>query len=277
MKREQYLRRRLHTLSALTEAVAAMRALSAHHFRLSRQSLPNTRVYRDEIEAALAATGLSQQIDIAAPLGVLLVVSDLGLCGDYNSRLVQATVGEFQLLGTGPLYSIGHRPQAQLTRFGLTPRRHYPAPTSVDGLPTLLLQVAEDVLDDLVHREIRGLNVISARFEGAGRFSPVITPVLPIHQSRTDKPVRMTPYQSRNRLEAVTVREYLYTILFELLLDALASEHGMRLVATESARQWLEETTETVRRRLASNRREIATQEVLDIVAGSRVRRARAT
>jgi F0F1-type ATP synthase gamma subunit len=73
-------------------------------------------------------------------------------------------------------------------------------------------------------------------------------------------------------LAAVAVREFLYTTLHELLLDSLASEHGMRLLAAESARQWLDETSETVRRQLAASRRESTTQEVLDIVAGSRPR-----
>ena len=73
-------------------------------------------------------------------------------------------------------------------------------------------------------------------------------------------------------MTAVAVREFLYTTLHELLLDSLASEHGMRLLAAESARQWLDETSETVRRQLSASRREATTQEVLDIVAGARAR-----
>jgi F0F1-type ATP synthase gamma subunit len=69
------------------------------------------------------------------------------------------------------------------------------------------------------------------------------------------------------------VREFLYTTLHELLLDSLASEHGMRLLATESARQWLDEASASIRRDLAASHREATTQEVLDIIAGSRPRR----
>jgi len=54
------------------------------------------------------------------------------------------------------------------------------------------------------------------------------------------------------------------------LLDSLASEHGMRLLAAESARQWIDETKDSVHRQLTACRREAATQEVLDIVAGAR-------
>ena len=96
MKRERYLRRRLHTLETLEDAVSAMRSLSAHHFRLSRQALPAARSYRDEIENALAEVGVSQVMDFTAPPGLLLVVSDLGLCGDYNTRLVDFERSAFE-------------------------------------------------------------------------------------------------------------------------------------------------------------------------------------
>ena len=275
MKREQYLRRRLHTLKTLNEAVSAMRSLSAHHFRLSRQALPAARAYRDEIENALAEVGVSQEMNFAAPPGLLLIVSDLGLCGDYNTRLVQTAVEEYQQEGEGPLYCVGRRPRAVLARYDIKPQRLYHAPASVDGLPGLLLQLAQDMLDDFLRQEIGSLFVVSARFEGAGRFSPVVTRVLPIRSSRPAEPLRPTHYQSHRRLAAVAVREFLYTTLHELLLDSLASEHGMRLLAAESARQWLDETSETVRRQLSASRREATTQEVLDIVAGSQLRKKR--
>lgn len=274
MKREQQLHRRLHTLHALNEAVSAMRSLSAHHFRLSRQALPAARAYRDEIETALAEAGVQQGLGFVAPPGLLLIVSDLGLCGDYNTQLVEAAARE-RRQETGPLYCVGRRPRAVLQRYRIEPQRIYHAPASVDGLPNLLLELAQDILDDFERRIIGSLLVVSARFKGAGRFSPVVTHVLPIRTSRPAGPLRPTHYQSDRWLAAVAVREFLYTTLYELLLDSLASEHGMRLVAVEGARQWLDETSEGVRRQLAATRREATTQEVLDIVAGARVRQRR--
>jgi F-type H+-transporting ATPase subunit gamma len=272
MKREQYLRHRLHTLKTLNDAVSAMKSLSAHHFRLSRQALPAARAYREQIEMALADVGVRQAMDFTAPIGLLLIVSDLGLCGDYNTRLVQTAVEEYHQEDKGSLYCVGRRPRAVLARYDIKPQRLYHAPASVDGLPSLLLQLAQDMFDDFLRRQIGSLFVVSARFEGAGRFSPRVTRVLPIRSSLPTKPLRPTNYQSHRRLAAVAVREFLYTTLHELLLDSLASEHGMRLLAAESARQWLDETSETVRRQLSASRREATTQEVLDIVAGTRTR-----
>lgn len=268
MSRERVLQRRLHTLNTLEEAISAMRSLSAHHFRLSRQLLPTARCYRDEIERAVVEAGVDQLPDTTAPTGFLLIVSDLGLCGDYNVRLVKAALEQQQQRGDSPLFCVGRRPRAILARHKIQPRKTYAAPTSVDGLSSLLLNLAEDMLDEFAERRIGSLAVISARFEGAGHFKPVVTPVLPIQPRRVGNPLRSTTYQTFRHLAAVAAREYLYTTLYELLLDSLASEHGMRLIAAESARSWLEDTGRSVKQSLAAGRREIATQEVLDIVAG---------
>ncbi|MEZ6120021.1 MAG: F0F1 ATP synthase subunit gamma [Pirellulaceae bacterium] len=130
------------------------------------------------------------------------------------------------------------------------------------------------MLDDFLHQSMGSLFVVSARFEGAGRFSPIVTQILPIRPTRIAVPLRSTAYQSQYYLVAVAVREYLYTTLHELLLDALAAEFGMRLIAAESARHWLDDTVRAVRRQLSARRREGTTQEVLDIVSGARYREA---
>jgi F0F1-type ATP synthase gamma subunit len=82
MKQERYLRRRLHTLHTLCEAVSAMKSLSAHHFLQCRQALPAARAYRDEREQAIADIGVSQAENVTIAPALLLIASDLGLCGD---------------------------------------------------------------------------------------------------------------------------------------------------------------------------------------------------
>jgi dehydrogenase E1 component/ATP synthase gamma subunit len=60
--------------------------------------------------------------------------------------------------------------------------------------------------------------------------------------------------------------------LYQVLLDALASEHGMRLTAAEAALQWIDQASEQTARKLSASRSEAATQELLDIVGGANER-----
>jgi F-type H+-transporting ATPase subunit gamma len=274
MKRELQLTKRLHTLHALEEAVTAMKSLAAHHFLLARRSLQAGRHYRSEIEALIRKFGFPIHPIVDAPAGILLLTSDLGLCADFNSRLSQHASEMPATFPKARYYVVGRRGCNALRKKTQDIYRNYFAPASVDGLAGSLRTVAEDVFTDYGQRNISRLIVVSARFEGAGRFSVSQTQVLPLHFPADGEPAILSPWQSPAHLLQVALREYLYIVLYELLLDSLAAEHGMRLVAAETARKWIRDSSQTVQRQLSAVRRENSTQEVLDIVAASRKMRS---
>ena len=201
-----------------------------------------------------------------------MVGAELGLCGSYNSTLADAGARRRAELGPGPTVCMGRRASILLTRRGVALDRSYDAPTSVHGIPQALMGLSQDLLSAHVDKGLGGLEVVSSRFEGVGAHRPVITRLLPVDvPPATTGPV--VRYVTRERAAVIAVREQLYVILHELLLDALASEHGARLQATQSAERWLDERAGHLRRFLASARREASTQEVIEIAAGARARR----
>lgn len=272
MKRQQSLQHRLQTLATLQDAVGAMRSLSAHHFRRARQSLQAARKYRSEMETIVAKIGINQQRHVGPPGGLLVVASDLGLCGDYNSRLSHLAVAESHKHAASTVYSVGRRVRGSLAKHALVPTRSYDAPASLEGLSLLLLGLSQDVLDDYNSRKIGKLYVVSASFGGVGHFDPVSMRVLPIEPINSTSITGGSQYVDSNVLLGVAVREFLYITLYTILLDALAAEQGMRLMAAESAIEWLDSTAIATEHRLLSARSEAATQELLDIVAGGRKR-----
>lgn len=276
MKREGRLKRRLRTLRTLSEAVTATKSLAAHHYSEARAALAPAEAYREALDRVVRQTGI--WIDSReSPVGMLLVAADLALDGDYSARLTEAAL---KTGGEGPLYCVGRRPRGRLTRSGRPIHRHYSMPLSLDGLPTFLLQLAQDLLDDHAAGHLGSLVVVSARFLGVGRFEPDVTQVIPPPVlSRHDvesaerkaarlEPFHPSPYVSATHLRAVALREWLYTVLYGLMLDALAAEHGARLVATDAAQRWIDDSIAAVGRELANTRREGATQEVLEIASG---------
>jgi F-type H+-transporting ATPase subunit gamma len=272
MKREQSLRRRLQSQGTLYEAVLAMKSLSAHHFRIARTALSAARVYRRDIDAALAALGFVPPVLHAAQPGLVLIGSDLGLCGGYNSHLVQKAAEQQASLQFAVVYCVGRRPVSLLARAGLPITRLYQAPTSVIGLTPLLLRLAEEILSDHMAGKFSSLHVISARFEGVGAYAPVCMQLWPVPPVRQAVPGRLSDYVSRERLITVALREFLYIVFFQILLDALAAEYSTRLVATSAAAEWLKTRIAETHRQLAMIRREASTQELLEIVSGARRR-----
>lgn len=273
MKREHSLRRKLQSFETLSEAIGAMKSLAAHHFRAARSALPAARAYRERVDEAIAALGWLPQPPAGDASAILLVAADLGLCGGYNSQLAAAAVEQFVQLKPQRFYCVGHRPLSVLRRAGIIVSRQYHAPTSVSGLTELLLRLGEDLLEDFLGGSFDSLHVASAQFDGVGSFTPICTRLLPIETPTSDSTMKPSPYVSSDRLAAVAIREYLYIRLFQSTLDSLASEHGARLVATESAGQWLSDRIEIANRQLSAIRREASTQEVLDICSTSQRRR----
>jgi len=114
--------------------------------------------------------------------------------------------------------------------------------------------------------------VVATPFTGVGNQKPVTTRLLPLP---TMLPPQPAPAVAPRLItpEAVAQwarRELLYVTLYDLLIDALAAEHGARLMSTQSAESWLNARYDTLKRRLASARREASTQEVIEIAAGAR-------
>ncbi len=275
MSRERVLRRRIHTLETLGEAVKALRSLSARSFRVARERLPAVRAYRAEVDRLL---GVLEPEVAPAPAGsgrpaVVLVAADLGLCGDYNRRLVREALDARAALGGGRLFCLGRRAEGPLRNAGVEPDRVLPAPAGPGSLPRVLLPLVDEILGSGDGGAPERLVLVGARFEGAGRFTPRRTVLLPVAPAAEQPTLAPSPFVGRAHLRQVLVREFLYVALTEALLEALASEHGTRLVIAETARSWIEDRTARLVQQAAEIRRETSTQEVLELVAGSRIAR----
>jgi F0F1-type ATP synthase gamma subunit len=273
MSRERMLRRRLRTLETLDEAVGALRALSAQQFRVARGLLSASRGYRDEITAALGVLHgptADREGGERARAGIIVIAADLGLVGDYSTRLAREALALRDEHGPGPLICLGQRAVGTLERAGLIPDRVDSAPTSIGSLPSRLLPLADEILS--LHRtgQLASLWLVAARFEGVGHFRADRIPVLPVVVPPASDPITPSPYTELAHLRMVMVREYLYATLYGTWLEALASEHGKRLVMAESARSWLADRIAATRRRAGTIRREQSTQEILEIVTAAR-------
>lgn len=265
MKRAHELERRLRALDTLGQAMGAMKNLAAHHFLAARGAVEPSRVYRDAIEQLMTSTAVSLPAGEGGR-GLVVLGGELGLCGGYHARLVAFASGR-----RAPYVSawcVGRRTRTLLARRGMTFTRQYAAPSSVAGIPALVTELAEDLLQTYARDRLAGLDVLATRFAGVGAVQPSLTTLLPFTaRSPAHEHVR---YVSRAHWADTLLREYLYVQLYDLLLDALACEHGERLLATQAAERWLDERSEQVRRQLAACRREASTQEVIEIAAGAR-------
>lgn len=268
MKRSAELQKRLHALEALGDAVSAMKSISAHAVQEARSAVEPARAYQQGVARIVQQSGVSWPAG-RGPVGLLIIGAELGLCGGYNAQLVAAAVVHRSALGPGPTLCVGRRAASALARQGVTLDATYPGPAGVRAISELLLRVAEDLLSRYVGQGLSALEIVSSRFAGVGNAHPESLRLLPLKPSDGSATVALR-YVQREHAALAIMREYLFITLFDLLLDALASEHAARLVATQAAERWLDERSAVLTRRLATSRRELSTQEVIEIAAGAR-------
>jgi F-type H+-transporting ATPase subunit gamma len=226
--------------------------------------------YRDGVERLLGWSGATLAAGTEGA-GMLVIGAELGLCGSYNAQVVAAAAKRRKSIAKGPTFCVGQRAATLLARGGIEITRTYPAPTSVGGITELLLRLAEDVLKTYARERLSHFEIISTRFAGVGDARAASLRLLPL-EARPARDGRGARYVGPSSLAFAAIREFLYITLYDLLLDALASEHGARLIATQSAEKWLDDRTARLRRQLAATRREASTQEMIEIAAGARAR-----
>ncbi len=271
MKREHELELRLKSLSTLHQAVVAMKSLSAHHFHAARGALGPSRSYREGVDRIIESTGAELGAGVG-PRGLLIIGGELGFCGSYNARVASEGVAYRSQHSDGPTVCVGRRTAAALRRRGLQLERVHATPSSAAGMTHALLTLAEDVLGLYMAGRLSAFDVVASRFRGVGVVEPRVVTLLPLSRPSL---VNAAPvcYATLRHAAAVAAREILYVSMLELLLDALATEHGARLVATQTAERWLDDRIQKLQRRLSSARREASTQEVIEIATGARMRR----
>jgi F-type H+-transporting ATPase subunit gamma len=271
MKRESDLKQRLESLENLLDAVSAMKSISAHHLRAARRELEPVRDYKQGVDSAVDQACVELPPGGSGDCGLVVVGAELGLCGGYNAQVAETAIRARSEHGEGPTFCAGNRVATILKRRALQPARSYAMPSGVAGITNLLLKLTEHVLVAYFEQGLSRVDLVAARFQGVGDFDVQVSPLLPITPPESTPASVRHDYVSAAHIAEVAVRELLYITLYAQLIEAMASEHGARLVATQSAEKWLEERTSRVDRQLTAAKREATTQEAIEIASGVRV------
>lgn len=265
------IHRQLVSLGTLSEAVTAMSSLSAHHLRQARRAMPTARTYETELGRALSAAGVQfPEVPTDGPTLLVVVGSQLGLCGGYNGRVADAAARRRDVLGQGPTVAAGRRIVGALGRRGVDVDEPLEGITSLSGVSGLALLLAERALTARRQEGVGAVELVVARFQGVGTDTPEVVPVLPLRLPPREGPVLPVRYTTAEHLAEESARELLYVGMVAALTEALVCEHAARLLATRSAGDWLEDRVHRLRRKEASARQESSTQETLEVVSASR-------
>jgi len=245
------IRRRIKSIKNTAQITKAMQMVAAAKMRKAQSAALAGRPYADLINRVLVA--LRDRTDVSLhPLLevrevknelVLVISSDKGLCGALNTNLLRE-VGHLPR-ETSRFVSAGRKAQQFLARTG----RQLLADFSLKDSPALheTKAVSKFVLEKFLSGEVDRVSVAFTHFQNTLIQKPEIRTLLPI--SPFDLPDAVEGISSEeieNRygyLYEPNAREVLSAILphyihyevYQMVLDARASEHSARMVAMKSA------------------------------------------
>jgi F-type H+-transporting ATPase subunit gamma len=297
------LRRRIRGVSSIGQITRALEMIAITKLRRFQGKALAARPYTDELLRMLARLApLAGEEGIRHPVfgdpaedgggkkakegkerfGVLLVTSDRGYCGSYNTKVYLAFHALLdEMAGKTPVvHVVGRKGYAYLARRGYTVERYFAEPPleKMDVRAALLL--ARQLSAGFLEGAYGSLHVVYTRFRSMVSQQPVRLRLLPIDARTLLEEAGGVPAQAGEvawtifEPDARTIFQALVPKVFEskvahLLIESLTSEYAARRFSMKNATDAAEEMRHDLWRLLNRARQERITKELLEIVGGA--------
>jgi F-type H+-transporting ATPase subunit gamma len=284
---ERILRRRIKSVQSTRKITKAMELIAASRIVKAQQRVAAARPYAEQITEVirnLAAAGagssspLLQQRDEVRKIAYVVIASDRGLAGGYNSSVIRAaerSIARQRAAGAETaLVTVGKKVGSYF-RF-----RRYDIDDSFAGFsdsPSYedARAIAEAVTSRFEAGEYDQVEIAFTQFLSAGSQRVVIRRLMPLDTSTFERASDDGPsadYEFEPSPEEILDRllpRYAEARVYAALLDAAASEHAARQQAMKSATDNAEELITKLGRVMNRARQDAITTEIMEIIGGA--------
>lgn len=283
MAKTQHLKRRIRSVRNTMQVTRAMKMVSAARLRRSQERIFAARPYAQrmmDVLRSLAARANPEahpllEVRPENRIEIVVVSSDRGLCGSFNTNICKAAAAFCAKLGKAEVEIdvVGKKAREYFKRRRYDVRREW-----IDVLRSLDYADASVIGDGLVERyvgkEIDAAYVVYNEFKSAIAQLPVVEKLLPIPQEEVDSGGGSLTedyiYEpSAKRLFDALLPLYVNVEVFRALLESAAAEHAARMTAMDSATSNAKELIETLTLRMNRVRQASITTEIIEVVSGA--------
>jgi len=200
---------------------------------------------------------------------LLVLTSDRGLCGGFNTNLLRQTEKFLKTPEhTTVLGLVGRK------GYDFYKRRSTEIVEQISTAGTAPIELARDIVARAVARfmneEVDAIYLLFSRFRSAISQVPMVERLLPIEApAANDNPREYLFEPDRNTVIEDLLPRYVEVKVFQAVLESLASEHGARMTAMESASKNASEMIERLTLEMNRARQATITRELMEIVGGA--------
>jgi len=274
------LRRQIRLVGKIHQITRAMQMVAAAKLRRVQQRALEGRTYwqrMQEIVREVSATASEVEHPLLTPretqrVGLLVVAGDKGLCGGYNVQVAREA-DRFLKAQQHPvaLRLTGRKAQSPLERAGHSIDEHF---TREDRtLAADAQRLARELRRWYESGEVDEVHVCYAQFVSTARDNPEVVQLLPvaaeIGAEDGPPPSDYIFEPPAEELFARLLPRYVDAQVYQMLLEASASEHAARMRAMAAATDNAEKMTDRLRTQANRLRQQEITEELLDVVGGA--------
>ena len=288
--KERELRRRIDSVQNTKKITRAMELIAATRVVKAQQRAREARPYAEQITTVienLAAGGaeidhpLLRKAEKVTRVGVIVISSDRGLAGPYNSSVIRAAERQVQnARSEGAEYSLIVIGKKARDYFAF---RNYKVESFTEGIsdnPTYedARKIAETVAQLFIDNHIDRVELVYTEFLSIGSQKVATRRFLPLESTETiategggdSKNTDSFEFEPSPEaaLESLLPR-YVEARLFGALLESAASEHANRQRAMKSATDNAEELIVKLDREMNRARQDAITTEIMEIIGGA--------
>lgn len=282
------IRRRIKSVQATQKITRAMRLVAAAKVRRAQMRVQAARPFTTRVIKLLrevvrdtAAIDL-QELPLlhrrpVTNVGIIVLSSDRGLCGSYNTtafRVVLERIQQLEKEGKKPhLILVGLKAVAFFKHVKVERLKTY---TLLPAIPTVeeAKLIADQAAEMYVSGKLDAVEVIGTQFISMLRSNVVNTKFLPIdlppaEEHRALEPQMLFEPSIQEVLELQLLPKYIENVIFQALLDASASELAARMNAMTNASNNARDLISALTLVYNKARQASITQELLEIVGGA--------
>jgi F-type H+-transporting ATPase subunit gamma len=281
------VRNRIKSVQSTQQITKAMKMVSAAKLRRAQDAITQMRPYAHKLQEMLGNIISNSDGDIKVALAaerpiekviIIVVTSDRGLCGGYNSNLIKLTkqvikdkYSSQQAKGNVQILPVGKKGYEHFSKNGFKVIDQYW--DIFTGLSFDKVQAAaKHAMDAFANKEADAVELIFSEFKNAAtqRFiAEQFLPVQKVAKAEGQKNADFIFEPGKDVLITELMPKILNTQLYKAVLDANASEHGARMTAMDKASDNANELLKSLKISYNRARQAAITTELTEIVSGA--------
>ncbi len=284
------IRRRLRSVKNTQQITKAMKMVSAAKLKRAQDRVVTARPFANKMVEILGGLASRTDEDFHHPLLdqrednkylLVLITADKGLCGAFNTNLIKAAQA---FINNNPgkqieLLAVGRKGRDFFRRRNLPVVGEY---IGLTGKGRVEFAEALDVALDIINRfkEDESLDkvfIIYNEFRSVLQQRVVLEQLLPIARAKESdateaKAQTLIDYiyeQPPAEIFSKLLPRFVETQVFRALLESVASEHGARMTAMDSASKNASELIDKLTLNMNRVRQAAITNEIIEVVSGA--------